>query len=104
MSQPRTLPGPLGAIWRAIGRPLYRRLLGRYFDAIIARLNSTLGQLTTIRSELSDVRERLDEVVAFQNTLDQQMRNIAAERWDGTAVGRRLSSIEDRLGASELAQ
>jgi len=103
MSGSEKVAGPLGVVWRAIGKPVYRRLLGRYFEAIITRLNSTLGQLTSMRSEMAEIRRRLDEIVDFQQKLDRQMAAVATTHWDETASNRRLAAIEDRLGEAELS-
>ena len=92
---------PAQLVWRFTGKPVYQRLFGRYFQAIISRLNSTLGQLNSVRMELDDARREIVECRARQEELERHMRTVTANHWDTTALTRRLAAIEDRIAPPE---
>jgi hypothetical protein len=79
------------------GKPIYRRLFQIYFDAVINRLNSALGELSTLRAEVERVRAEVVECRAQNEELDRHVRTVVASHWDTTAFTRRLAAIEDRL-------
>ncbi|HXB63807.1 MAG TPA: hypothetical protein VNV42_02915 [Solirubrobacteraceae bacterium] len=89
------------APFRAVWRPLQSRLVGRHFTAVISRLDSTLGELHNLKSALESVQCELAEFSAAQDTLSRQVGTVVADRWDLTAVARRLAVLEDRVLAAE---
>ena len=93
----RTLTAPLRLLWRVTGKPIYRRLFQVYFDAVINRLNSTLGELSTLRAELERVRAEVVDCRVQNEELDRHLRTVVASHWDTTALTRRLAAIEDRV-------
>src|SRR6266852_5085951 len=86
----RTLTAPLRLLWRVTGKPIYRRLFQIYFDAVINRLNSALGELSTLRAEVERVRAEVVECRAQNEELDRHVRTVVASHWDTTALTRRL--------------
>jgi hypothetical protein len=98
-----TALSPLRLLWRFTGRPIYERLIGRYFAATISRLNTTLGELGHVRAQLDAVRRELELSHVRQDELARQMRAVTAGYWDGVAVSRRLAAIEDRIHADTPA-
>jgi len=97
----RAAATPVWLLWRITGKPIHQRLFGRYFQAMISRLNSTLGELSDVRAELEEVRSELLASRAQQQELDLKMRSIVGGHWDATAVARRLAAIEDRIASDQ---
>jgi transposase len=100
----RIVSNLLRAAWRASGEPTYRRLFGTQFQAGINRLNSALGQLLDVRSQLAEVHRELVDVRASQERLDGHVRSMLASHWDTTAMARRLATIEDTICASPVPE
>src|SRR5439155_3426502 len=94
---------PLRALWRLTAKPIYDRLFRRYFQAMLDRLDSTLGELHDLRSEMSTTRAEVAELRALHTQLDQHTRTILASHWDTAALARRLVMLEDQLVASPTA-
>jgi hypothetical protein len=84
------LATPLRLLWRALGRPVYWRLFGRYFTAIIERLNAALGELHRQEGELTELRR-------INADLQDRVNSLLVQRMDTTALARRLTRIEDHL-------
>jgi hypothetical protein len=93
----KIVTAPLRLIWRVTGKPVYRRLFQMYFEAVINRLNSTLGELADLRAEVEKMRVEIVESRALNEELDRHMRTVVASHWDTTALARRLAAIEDRI-------
>ena len=93
------MTNPLKTLWAITFKPIYTRLFRRFFDATINRLNTTLGELATLRRELHNhvhgINVRLDELNARVADLDQQVHTVIAARWDETAMARRMAALED---------
>jgi hypothetical protein len=109
----------LRALWRVTLRPVYDRLFGTYFQISIGQLHELRGEFGLLRSEVrdlqvelhnhisginerqgavnADVVERLADLARRVEALDSHVRDVAAARWDLSALARRMASLEDRI-------
>jgi hypothetical protein len=93
----RRAAAPARLLWSVTGKPIHQRLFGRYFQATISRLNSTLGELSDVRAELEAARREITACRDTQAELDRKLSAVMGAYWDAAAVTRRLATIEDRL-------
>lgn len=71
-------------------RRAYQRLFLERIQAIVGRLDTLIGELMALRSEVHEVRER-------QDALDRHVQTVIAGQWELTALANRLAALEDRL-------
>lgn len=89
---------------------IYESLFRRYFQAMLSRQDTIAAQLGTLHAEVQDIRRTVDSDAARLEALrlevrelDVQVRNALAARWDDVALARRMTALEDRLGAGGRA-
>lgn len=73
----------VSAVWRFTLGPVYDRLIRRYFDTALARLQKLLREVHTLST-------RVDE-------LDRHVHALLEAGWEQKALARRIAMIEDRL-------
>lgn len=77
-------------LWDATAEPIYRRLFRQYFQASISRLNTVIGEVTQIRTELHAVSARLDY-------MDERLHTLIAAHWEDVAVELRTARVQAML-------
>lgn len=89
----------LRALWRITFAPVYRRLFGRYFEAILSEVKAIREELYHDIAGINTRQGQVNsEVLARLDELDQNVRTVIAAGWDDKALARRMAALEDRLG------
>jgi hypothetical protein len=94
--------------WKLSFGPIYQSLFRRYFQAMLSRQDTALGELGALKAQIQALNAAVVNEVARGEalrvqvaTLDLQVRNALAARWDDAALGRRLAGLEDRMRDAE---
>jgi hypothetical protein len=74
-------------------RGIYRRAFLDRIQAITGRLDTLIGEVMALRSEVREVQAR-------QEALERHVQTVIAGGWDTTALARRLAALEDRAEGS----
>lgn len=90
--------------WKFTLAPIYQSLFRRWFQAIVSRQDTTLGELGRLQAQIQALRQAVESEVARSEALrlqvaelDLQVRNALAARWDEAALTRRMAALEDSL-------